>query len=410
MTAFVVEHQCPQCGAPAQLQEADRLIRCPFCRVGSYLSTPGSFRYILPDKAPEDTDLIWFPYWRLKGMLFNCTTDGIEKRFVDVSYQAIAFPDVPISLGLRSQTQKLRFALPDTGGTFLKPQISPEQSIKQAMTQFQSTAKELLHQQYIGETLSLIYAPFYYKKRLYDGLLNEPVAAADCDTEIRLDNLSSDPPDWRLEFTATICPACGWDLDGSGDSLILTCPNCQKVWQPEKTTIKQVRAAHQPVEQKNDIIYLPFWRINALVSGVALESYADLVRLANLPRTIQPGWDTKPFYFWSPAFKIRPQKFINVASGITLAQPEGPWKSIPPKGNLYPVNLPVTEAAQTMKLAVAFFLKPKQKLASLLPGIQTKPRSFVLVYLPFRKGPHELINDQLKLAFSKNMLAMAHNL
>ncbi len=411
MTAFIVEHQCPQCGAPARLQEADRLIRCPYCRVGSYLTTPGHFRYVLPSRAPENADLIWFPYWRLKGMLFTCTAGGIQERFVDVSYQAISMAAVPPSLGFRSQTQKLRFALPDNcRGAFLRPRMEPRQSLQLALNQFGGPKIRTLHQEYIGETLSLIYAPFYYKHGLYDALLNEPLPMTDSETQGDLGRLPAEDARWPLEFVPTLCPSCGWDLDGSGDSLVLTCPNCQRIWQPRGADLKEVRAAHQTENDDRTDIYLPFWRIRAQVSGADLDTYADLVKLANLPKVIRPGWEKRQFYFWSPAFKVRPRRFLGLATGMTLAQPEGPWQPRPPRGETYPVNLPPSEAAQTLKLSVARFLRPRQKLVSLLPGIQVRPRSFVLVYIPFRKGHHELINDRLKLALSKNMLSLAHNL
>lgn len=411
MAAFIVEHQCPQCGAPAQLEETDRLIRCPYCRVGSYLTTPGHFRYLLPSRAPEKTDLIWFPYWRLKGMLFTCTPSGIEDRFVDVSYQAISMPGVPPSLGFRSQTQRLRFALPENcSGTLLQPSMKPRESLQLALSQFSGPPKRLLHREYIGETLSLIYAPFYYKGRLHDALLNEPLPRTAGEAETGLDRFPAENAGWPLEFVPTLCPACGWDLDGSGDSLILTCLNCQTVWRPRANALSQVKAAHQPAQDDQQSIYLPFWRIRAEVNGATLESYADLVKLANLPKVIQSGWEKRRFYFWSPAFKVRPRKFIGLASGMTLAQPEGPWQPRPPKGELYPVNLPPAEAAQVLKLIIAGFLRPKQKLVSMLPEIEIKPSSFVLAYLPFGKGHHELINERLKLALNKNMLSLAHNL
>ncbi|MGD9137268.1 MAG: hypothetical protein PVH42_10930, partial [Desulfobacterales bacterium] len=33
----LIEYQCPQCGAPATIEETDRLFTCQFCRVNSYL-------------------------------------------------------------------------------------------------------------------------------------------------------------------------------------------------------------------------------------------------------------------------------------------------------------------------------------------------------------------------------------
>ena len=116
-----IEHQCPQCGAPAVMDETDRLFACQFCRVNSYLMTEDVFRYLLPSNAPESKDLIYFPYWRFKGMWFGCDSNGIRHKFVDVSHQAVDSSFFPVSLGLRSQALKLKFVTPETAGRFLEP-------------------------------------------------------------------------------------------------------------------------------------------------------------------------------------------------------------------------------------------------------------------------------------------------
>jgi len=89
MPDILIEHQCPQCGAPAVLKETDRLFACEFCRVKSYLLQNDFFRYMLPNSAPENKDLLFFPYWRFKGMLFSCVENGIKHRFIDISHQAV---------------------------------------------------------------------------------------------------------------------------------------------------------------------------------------------------------------------------------------------------------------------------------------------------------------------------------
>ena len=85
---YLVEHQCPQCGAPAILEETERLFACPFCRVRSYLLSRGAFRYFLPAKTPERHTLFYLPYWRLKGMWFSYHMEKTAHRFIDTSHQA----------------------------------------------------------------------------------------------------------------------------------------------------------------------------------------------------------------------------------------------------------------------------------------------------------------------------------
>jgi hypothetical protein len=106
---FLIEHQCPQCGAPAIMEETDRLFTCEFCRVKSYLVAKDVFRYLFSSQAPQSKNLLYFPYWRFKGMLFSCAGNGVAHKFVDVSHQAVLSPLFPVSLGLRSQALKLKF-------------------------------------------------------------------------------------------------------------------------------------------------------------------------------------------------------------------------------------------------------------------------------------------------------------
>jgi hypothetical protein len=119
---FLIEHQCPQCGAPAILEETDRLFDCEYCRVKSYLLQKDFFRYMLPNSAPENKDLVFFPYWRFKGTFFSCVESGINHRFMDISHQAVESRYFPISVGLRSQALKLNFVTPETRGLYFPVQ------------------------------------------------------------------------------------------------------------------------------------------------------------------------------------------------------------------------------------------------------------------------------------------------
>jgi hypothetical protein len=69
------------------------MFACQYCRVKSYLMPDDFFRYALPHATAESQDLVYFPYWRFKGMLFFCGPSGLANRFVDVSHQAIVTPD-----------------------------------------------------------------------------------------------------------------------------------------------------------------------------------------------------------------------------------------------------------------------------------------------------------------------------
>lgn len=90
MNSWQIEHQCPQCGAPILLDETDRLLDCTFCRTRLSLTANEGFHYYLP--PPVDTsgkELIFLPYWRLKGASYSCQTTGVETRFRDATFPAM---------------------------------------------------------------------------------------------------------------------------------------------------------------------------------------------------------------------------------------------------------------------------------------------------------------------------------
>lgn len=409
MTSFIIEHQCPQCGAPAELEETDRLFQCDYCRVKSYLDVPGTFRYALPHRAPAGKELVYFPYWRFKGMLFFCVPGDIKNRFVDYSRQAIASVHFPFSLGFRSQTQKLRFAVTEAEGKFLKPEVTRAAIIEDVIANFSANvSKPILHQAQIGESLSLLYAPYYIEKRLMDAILNKPVGSATAEAVAPLAATGREPH-WPLTFLSTLCPQCGWDLSGEKDALVLACDNCRTVWWPKGGKLEQLNAAHLPAPP-DDTVYMPFWRIQADIDGIALNSYADLIQVANLPKVAQPGDAERKFHFWCPAFKVRPQTFLTYAAQATTHQVRQALASGHPKGRLQGVNLPLQEAVQSLTLIFTVFARPRQRMDEMLPGLRLHARRFLLVYLPFREGHHELTNASMNLAINKNLLKHAKNL
>jgi hypothetical protein len=391
------------------MDETDRLFACEFCRVKSYLVAEDVFRYVLPGGTPESKNLIYFPYWRFKGMWFACDGKGIQHKFVDVSRQAVASPLFPVSLGLRSQALKLRFVTPETAGRFLKP----TQTFAQAAQSFEdrldkTSAKPALHRAHIGETISLIYAPFYIKNCVYDAVLDRPTAVTSteaCD----IDQLPAESPNWPIHFISTLCPNCGWDLEGKKDSLVLLCKNCVSAWYPVGKSLKQIKFGKYQASD-SDVIYLPFWRIRPEISGIDLNNYVDLIKMANIPKVIQPGWEDIGFQFWVPAFKVRPKIFLQLSTNMTLAQLHHELNAELPEHRHHPINLSIAEAIESLKINIASFIKPKSMLAEICHAIRITVKSFVLVYVPFLEKHHELIQSDLQFAINKNILSLSENL
>lgn len=408
---MLIDYQCPQCGAPATLDETDHLFECAFCRVKSYLLSR-VYRYVLPHRAEEGKGVLYFPYWRFKGMLFSCAAEGIQHRIVDVSSRAVGVDQAPATVGLRSQTLKLRFLTPETEGRFLQPDIAYSEMLEQIRARYANPGSgPLFLQEFIGETLSLLYAPFYLAGgRLFDAVLNRPVSGPLSDDGDPA-SLPGGRPRWRLQFVPAQCPECGWDLEGARDSLALVCRNCHSVWHAGKKRFMKTSFATLPFPEDADAIsFLPFWKVRARVSGIALDSLADLVRLANLPKAVTDPMEKRAFHFWAPAFKVRPQDFLRFSLRTTLSQPEEEGVSRLPDGDLYPVTLPVTEAVESLKLNLASFMKPPRRLYPKLHDITIKTRDVVLIYLPFQVRGNELTYAPCRLRINRNLLTYARQL
>jgi hypothetical protein len=244
--------------------------------------------------------------------------------------------------------------------------------------------------------------------KIYDAVLNRPVSPT-LPGDFQTTTLPGGHPQWSLRFVPALCPTCGWDLKGQRDSLALNCANCNSVWYPGKEKLKKLKFAYLP-EGGDNIIYLPFYRIKADVYGMELSSYADLIRVANLPKVVQKDWEDRPIHFWAPAFKVRPEDFLRFARNLTLSQPDGKWEHEFPKAQIYPVTMPLTEAVESLKLGLASFMKPQKILFPKLQETEIKPQNFLLIFIPFHERAHQLTQPAFQLNINKNLLRYARHL
>ena len=342
-------------------------------------------------------------------MLFFCGPRTIEERYVDISQQAIASNYFPFSIGLRSQAMKIRFVTPDTAGRFLKPGLGRHKIFDNFEKRFgKRFSRPIIHQAHIGETLSLIYSPFHIKDKLYDAVLDRPVSEIP-PPQMNLADYSEADPRGHIGFVSTLCPHCGWDLEGERDALVLTCKNCQSAWYPVGKKLKQLKIAHV-AGRESDAVYLPFWRIRAEISGLELKSYADLTKIANLPKAVQDDWHNIAFRFWVPAFKVRPRIFLRLASQFTVVQPQENLIPRLPISRALPSNLPIAEAIESLKLILASFIKPRKTITEKLPRITVNAKSFKLIFFPFNEAHHEFIQPAYQIAVNKNVMTLSRNL
>ncbi len=399
-----IEHQCPQCGAPVTLQETDHLLTCPFCRTRLYLITGQHTNYCLPSTASDAADLLYIPYWRFKGMVFSCTDSRTVTKVIDTSAVAAHLKWMPHSLGVRPQAMKLRFITPQTPGTLFMPQLSVNDLFKRIEEQLDAAMRtSLLYRAFIGETASIIFAPVFMRSNTaFDAILDRPFAPATENAFAALRQFEQ-TKDLQVKFIACLCPACGRDLDGEKESLVLLCRNCSSAWRSSVSGLEQTAYTVLPGNDAQGD-YLPFWKIKARVDGVELKSRADFMRLTNAAQLIKRQWEESEFYFWSPAFKISPEPFLRLSQGMTMVQPEAAEVQDIPKASFHPVSLPARESAESLKVVLAESAIPKKIFYQKLPEISIQAESFKLVYVPFQSSASEFINPKMSLSINKNTL------
>ena len=414
-----IEQSCPSCGAPIELHEADRLLTCPFCDVGNYLVSTGASRYVLPDKAPEHVareDMIYAPYLRFKGTVFSCQGNCVDHRVIDTTQRGGDIPSLPMSLGLRPQAMKLLPVTGEIAGRFFKQNEKAVTLFARATRQAElfssnETAEPLYHRAFIGETISCIYLPLYLQGGiLHDAVLNRPLAKEEAVAGMMQQAMPYDQA-WEPRFLATICPHCAETLSGEHDSLVLSCPACESLWD-EKT------GAFHPVSwqilktrrESDDHLYLPFWKIRPDVAGLSLSSFGDFLRLTNQPVVVTREHDALELCFWVPAFKIRPHIFLQLAKSITMSQARIPEGTADMAGAMYPVTLPSSEAVQSLKTLLADMTMDKRHFLPRLPSIALQIRQTDLIYLPFLYSGHDLVQEQTTVAVASSALQCGRRL
>ena len=206
-----------------------------------------------------------------------------------------------------------------------------------------------------------------------------------------------------MAFIPTLCPQCGWNLNGERDSIVLTCENCETAWEAMGNRFVQVKISIAQSDNKESI-YLPFWRLTAQTNGIDMKSFGDFIRLTNQPRVIGNELGKEDMNFWSPAFKIRPKIFLNLSKLFTVLQEHFKEAGEFPSKNFSPASLPRSEAVQALKIILAGSTVTKKNVLPYLPQINFKIKDSALVYLPFRDGSHEIVQEHIGIGINKKTL------
>ena len=406
MAGWRVDHQCPQCGAPVTLEESDRLFVCPYCRVRLYLATPGVCRYYLPPADRNNDELFYVPYWRAKGMLFSCRGQQLTEHLLDTSIRAVEIQGFPQSLGFRPQSLSLRFVTPGVSGRFLAVETPLKTSVEVLhRRRLAAGPGKMDFSSFIGEECSLIYAPV---KRVDENQFQDALDKKNLPgiSAAILDDRRQQVPlaESELSFVPALCPACGWDLIGERDSLVLLCANCHTAWKASLAGLQPVLASVFPPEDKQETLQIPFWRLQVEIDGLEIHSYADLIRQANLPKAIEPDWEEERVSFWAPAFKIQPRLFLRLAKNMTIIQPlEEPECHID-ASTFYPVTMTANEAGESLAVLLATMILPRQRIFPLLPQLRVTVHDARLMFWPFKLQGPDIIEPHSGMALNRNAL------
>jgi hypothetical protein len=140
------------------------------------------------------------------------------------------------------------------------------------------------------------------------------------------------------------------------------------------------------------------------LSGINLQSYADLVRFANLPRAIKKEWEKIGIFFWAPAFKLQPRMFLRLAKQMTILQPHEEFKEEVPTSALHPVSLDSNDAFDSIMITLAHMTKKKNRIFPLLPHVEMSLKKTSLVYFPFTLKGTDFIQTRMQFSIQRNAL------
>ncbi len=313
---------------------------------------------------------------------------------IDLTHRGVFMPGIPVGLGVRPQAMRLEMMDGSEPGLVVPRSVKAGEVFRRAARLSRTMGMEYLyHRAFIGETVSVIYLPVYLRRgRVYDGVTNEVLVedASRCAIAGK-DGIGGDEgPGYRL--LPTLCPGCGWDLEGEKDAVAQRCGNCGGTWEASRGGFSRLEA-QAALSSISDPFYLPFWRIRAEASNLPLESFADFIRFTRQPLVVREGWDSLQADFWIPAVKLRPGIFLRLSATLMLAQPRIMLGPVPKEARAAGVNLPRREASQALKSVLVTVMIKSEDLVPMLPRVKFRLLKAALVYMPFRESGYDLVEE-----------------
>lgn len=376
------------------------------------LTAQEGFSYIISPHDPAQ-DIVYAPYLRFKGLAFTCAGSSVTSRVVDRNITALKAAPFPYSLGMRPQALRLRILTAGDTHALIQPDRSRDEMLEAMQGQ---TAKHMARSNahfidYIGDTESIIYAPFILQgSTLVDAVTNRPVPAHKTLPEGCVSAKEETRPPASITFIATVCPHCGWDMTGARESCVLLCPQCCSAWSPHGSSFRRVSYDIYSHQDNAGICYIPFWKMQAGISNPDLHTYGDLIRFSCLPKAATGSHQAQPVHFWCPAFKIRPRLFMRLSRQLTALQPGGE-NDIRQRGRrLLPVTLPPSEAAQAIRVTLCALAAKKREAYPLLARAHISLKARQLTFIPFSIQGSYFVSTSAHLSISRAALDIGKNL
>jgi len=420
---------CPQCGGDIGFSEEANAVKCDFCAsLLQMVGTDGVKRYYLEPKTEEakikfglakglykrrgikvtfnDSRLIFYPYWWVKGMVFKwvlgkktlpAKVSGIPDTWENVKELKThlldhSFPandDTPLgpsSLGIRTTTLRFRAfnrTEMEKWGAPLKPTVTYEQAVAHA-EKLKGTALNIKDIDItmekvglIGERYALLYFPIWafslsspggISELLVDGI-SHSVIGTPKQSRVPLlptlgkDNFGFDQGD--LRFIPLRCPVCGWDFPFHPYNIVHLCTTCGRAWREQGGSYHEVpyRVIKGKDDRKSRARYLPFWTFTVTLATPQerITTLAEFYQYFPLPRLIAREKQQRRLKFYIPAFRIRDIPAVDKFSSMfTHNQPESDYA---PKDTLLDshvgdVFLSLKEAREMSEILL-FSLVPK---------------------------------------------------
>jgi hypothetical protein len=417
--------ECLQCGALVETIPGDPVYQCEFCKTKSYLASHGVLRYIhMPQDVSHNafqTDfniagaIVQIPFWSIKGLQYRVMPDKkIEFSLINSTIPALNQIQFTHNLGYLPDVLDLKLDL--NGDLVPAPQINIKTAFELTEKRLQTLSfrSKSLFDRLIGETYSLISVPFRIMKN------NEGFNIKNIFNEQIIETLDENSAQMLLKHTREFfsqykttplplrCPNCASDLPVEHLAVSVICSHCFNLWRLNSAGYEWQKYLTALPKHDNHNFYLPFWDIEIHLGGFNINSKYDLMTAAMPYRLWNEEWKNLPLKITAPAFKLNPTLFLKLSHRFSLLHTEHDIinERLPFHSQAHSIILSEDEAIQSLKVIFANMFINKKSYFEGISDLRINIGKIDIIYYPFRKSHHELINDELNISVPLNAIKL----